>query len=155
MFREMRRFKQKLSDEKCLELLKTQPRGVLSMNGLNGYPYGIPMNFYYEDGHLYFHCAKQGCKLESIEQDNKVSFNVIDQGVQIEGKRGLDFNSVIVFGKIRIMEDRAKAEEMCRKFGLKYFDEEQINRDMERSFGRVNLLDLEIEHMSGKTVNES
>lgn len=33
MFREMRRFKQVLSQEECIEVLKNEPRGVLSLIG--------------------------------------------------------------------------------------------------------------------------
>ena len=43
MFRKMRRFAQQISDEKCIEVLKTQPRGVLSVIGDDGYPYGIKL----------------------------------------------------------------------------------------------------------------
>ena len=44
MFRRMRRFNQQLSEEDCIAVLKTERRGVLSMIGDGGYPYGIPMN---------------------------------------------------------------------------------------------------------------
>ena len=57
MFRDMRRFMQQISDEKCVQILKEQPRGVLSMLGDDDYPYGIPLDHWYceEDGKLYFH----------------------------------------------------------------------------------------------------
>ncbi len=48
MFREMRRFKQKISDEDCFKILTEQPRGVLSMIGDDGYPYGIDHGAYYD-----------------------------------------------------------------------------------------------------------
>ena len=68
MFREMRRIKQALSQDECTEVLKNEPRGVLSLIGENGYPYGIPMDHWYceEDGKLYFHCAKEGHKLGAL-----------------------------------------------------------------------------------------
>ena len=70
MFREMRRFKQVLSQEECIEVLKNEPRGVLSLIGEDGYPYGIPMDHWYceEDGKLYFHCAKEGHKLDAVKR---------------------------------------------------------------------------------------
>ena len=42
-FREMKRQKQQLSNEECLQLLKQETRCVLSVNGDEGYPYGMPM----------------------------------------------------------------------------------------------------------------
>ena len=56
MFRKMIRSRQQLSEDACVRLLKTQLRGVLSLSGDDGYPYGLPMNHFYceEDGKLYF-----------------------------------------------------------------------------------------------------
>ena len=36
MFRPMRRFKQALSDEECIRILKTEKRGTLAVIGDNG-----------------------------------------------------------------------------------------------------------------------
>ena len=82
MFRKMRRFKQQISDEECIEVLKNAPRGVLSMIGDEGYPYGIPIDHWYceEDGRLYFHGAKEGHKIDSLMKNDKVSFVVMDEG---------------------------------------------------------------------------
>ena len=68
MFRGMRRFKQQVSEEECIRVLKEQPRGVLSMIGDDGYPYGIPLDHWYceENGRLYFHGAKEGHKIDAI-----------------------------------------------------------------------------------------
>ena len=49
MFREVRRFKQRLNRDECLEILKQTKRGVLSVNGDDGYPYGVPLNHYYDE----------------------------------------------------------------------------------------------------------
>lgn len=38
MFRGMRRFKQQISNEECIWILKEQPRGVLSVLGDDDYP---------------------------------------------------------------------------------------------------------------------
>ena len=61
MFREMLRKKQQLSQEECDEILKKELRGVLSVLGDDGYPYGMPLNHYYSDGKLYFHGGRKAC----------------------------------------------------------------------------------------------
>ena len=132
MFREMRRLKQQLPNETCLQILKNEVRGVLSVLGDDDYPYCLPINYWYceDDGKIYFHGAREGHKIDSIKKHNKVSFCVYDKGVQIEGKKGLDYNSVIVFGKIQIVEDREKTINICRNlskqfnFGDEYIEEE-------------------------------
>ena len=55
MFRELTKKKQSLSNEKIVEILCTEKRGVLSVLGDNGYPYGVPINYWYneENGKLY------------------------------------------------------------------------------------------------------
>ena len=62
-FRAMRRFKQQLSEDECVEILKSAPRGVIAMNGENGYPYAVTINQYFDetDGKIYFHGALQKC----------------------------------------------------------------------------------------------
>ena len=61
MFRDMRRFKQQISEEECIDILKKEPRGVLSILGDAGYPYGMPLDHWYSEaeGKIYFHCAKK------------------------------------------------------------------------------------------------
>ena len=82
MFRTMRRFKQELTREECLAVLRSQPRGVLSLLGENGYPYGLPIDYWYNetDGKLYFHGAKEGHKIDAIRACDKASFCVHDEG---------------------------------------------------------------------------
>ena len=78
MFRPMRRFKQQLTQEECVEILNNEVRGVLSVLGDDDYPYGIPIDFYYnqQENKIYFHGAKEGHKTDSIKKHNKVSFCV-------------------------------------------------------------------------------
>ncbi|MBO6054535.1 MAG: pyridoxamine 5'-phosphate oxidase family protein, partial [Oscillospiraceae bacterium] len=78
MFRELQRKKQQLPMEECIRILKEEPRGVLSVLGDDGYPYGMPMNHYYseEDGRIYFHGGRTGHKIDAIRRCNKVSFCV-------------------------------------------------------------------------------
>ena len=107
MFRAMRRFKQQVSEEECIRVLKEQPRGVLSMIGDDGYPYGIPLDHWYceEDGKLYFHGAKEGHKIDALTRCDKVSYCVMDEGFRKEGEWALNITSVVVFGRIRFVTD--------------------------------------------------
>ena len=49
MFREMRRFKQQITTEECKKVLKEEKRAAFSVIGDEGYPYTIPINFYYDE----------------------------------------------------------------------------------------------------------
>ncbi len=158
MFRPMRRIKQQISEEECIRILQEEKRGILSMHGEDGYPYGIPMNHWYspEDGKLYFHGAKTGHKIDAIGKDNRVSYCVHDAGYRKEGEWALNISSVVVFGRITLVTDAEKAREigihLCRKFTD---DEEYIQKELRNSLPRVQCLELTIDHMTGKLVNES
>ena len=155
MFREMRRFKQQLPEEECIEILKTQPRGVLAVLGDEGYPYTVPMDFVYDDGKLYFHCAKEGHKLDAVRAYEKVSFCVLDEGRQEENDWWYHFRSVIVFGKMRVLEDRDEILEKVHMLGAKHFPSEEYNQEEIRQSGaRVACMELTIEYMTGKKVRE-
>lgn len=158
MFREMRRFKQQISEEECVRILREQPRGVLSMIGDDGYPYGIPLDHWYseEDNKLYFHCAKVGHKIDAIAACDKVSYCVIDEGFRRDGEWALNIKSVVIFGRMRIVEDEEKKREICANLVRKFTDDEAyLQKELASAFGRVNCLELAIEHMTGKLVNES
>lgn len=158
MFRDMRRFKQQISDAECIEILKKEPRGVLSVLGDDGYPYGIPMDHWYLEayGKLYFHCAKEGHKLDAIKKCDKVSYCVIDQGYRKEGEWALNINSVVVFGRMHTVDDEDKKREICTNLVKKFSDDEEyLQKELTNAFPRVCCLELAIEHMTGKLVNES
>jgi nitroimidazol reductase NimA-like FMN-containing flavoprotein (pyridoxamine 5'-phosphate oxidase superfamily) len=158
MFREMVRKKQQLSQEESLELLKKSPRGILSVLGDNGYPYGVPIDHWYneDDGKIYFHCGNVGHRLESLQKDNKVSFCVYDKGFCKDGEWALNFKSVIVFGKIEIVEDFKTISEITTKLSHKFTqDDSYIKKEIEQSLHRTLLLVLSIEHICGKKVVEA
>ena len=158
MFRTMRRCKQQLSVDECKAILRAETRGVLSMLGKDGYPYGIPMNHWYctETGKLYFHGAKEGLKIELLRNHEKVCFTVFEKGTQKEGDWALVVRSVVVFGKMSFVEDEETAKrvctELCRKFTN---DEDYIRRELETSLQHVLCLELSPDHIVGKRVTES
>ena len=154
----MRRIQQQISNEECIRILKEEPRGVLSVIGDNGYPYGIPLDHWYEeaDGKLYFHGAKEGHKLDAIEKCDKVSYCVYDKGFRKEGEWALNINSVVIFGRIKLVDDEDKTREICTKLCRKFTDDEEyLQKELVHALPRVQCLELTIEHMTGKLVNES
>lgn len=158
MFRKMRRFKQQLETQECMEILKNQPRGVLSVIGDDGYPYGIPMNHWYceEDGRLYFHGAKEGHKLDAVSACDKVSYCVYDEGYRKDGEWALNIRSVVVFGRMSVVRDEEKVRTICSNLCRKFTDDQEyLEGEFKNSLPRVCCLELAPEHMTGKLVNES
>lgn len=77
MFREIRRKDRILDNELAIRLLEEAEYGFLAMSGINGYGYGIPINYVKEGDSIYFHCAPEGYKLECLRENPKVSFTVV------------------------------------------------------------------------------
>ena len=158
MFRKMRRFNQQISDSECIEILKNTKRGVLSLIGDDGYPYGFPIDHWYceDDGKIYFHGAKEGHKIDSIKACGKASYCVYDEGYRKEGDWALNIKSVITFGRISLVEDEEKAREICTALVRKFTDDEEyLEKELKNALPRVQCLEFEPEHMTGKLVNES
>ncbi len=158
MFREITRFKQALPKDECIEILKTELRGVLAVQGDDGYPYALPINHYYneEDRRIYFHSGPKGHKIDALMKDPKASFCVYDRGFKREGEWALNIRSVIVFGRVEIIEDRDKIIEISRLLSLKFTDDEAyINYEIAKSGARTFMFALVPEHITGKLVKES
>lgn len=158
MFREVARAKQRLSGEECVDILKQELRGVLSVLGDDGYPYGVPVNHFYceEDGKIYFHSGRTGHKMDAIQNHDKASLCVCDQGTHRDGEWALHFRSVIVFGRVSVVEDREKVLDICRKLSLKFTsDTAYIEKEIAQAGARTACFVLTPEHITGKAVTES
>ncbi len=158
MFRKMRRSTQALSREEIVDLLKNETRGVLSVQGDDGYPYGFPINHFYDEetGQLYFHGAAFGHHIDAIKRDPKVSFCVYGQDFVREGEWAKNVKSVVIFGKAEIVDDLSEVIRICRKICGKFpcppgYVEEEIDKDA----GRTMCIVLTIEDINGKLVNEA
>lgn len=154
-FRKMRRHGQQLKRDECEHILRTARRGVLAVQGDDGYPYAIPLNFVYDNGSIYFHCATSGHKIDAITACDKCSFCVMDEGVPEPDDWWYHVRSVVAFGRICRMTDDAAIVDALRKLGAKYFPQGyDIEGDIQKNLARVAVLQLSVEHMTGKHVRE-
>lgn len=155
MFRKMRRHKQEIPEEECVEILKNESRGVLALLGDYEYPYALPMSHVYVDGKIYFHGAKEGHKNDAVKNSSKVSYCVMDRGVKQKDSWWYTFKSVIVFGKIRILTDDDEKIDKLTYLGNKFFPTpEETEDEISRLLDKTEVFEITIEHISGKIVRE-
>lgn len=157
MFREMRRKKQALPKEDCAAILNRGMSGVLALAGDDDYPYAVPISYVYDGERLYFHCAKSGHKLDAIFRNPKASFCVIDKDEIVPEEYTTYFRSVIVFGKIRILEDDGEKRSAIEKLALKYAPDDTIENRQEaidKEWKPLCTLEMVPEHISGKEAIE-
>ncbi len=156
MFRPMRRIGQALSAQEMDRVLARAMRGVLAVHGEDGYPYAFPMDFLYLDGKLYFHCAKVDHKLDALAADSRASFCGMDEGYRREGGWALNIKSVVVFGRVSKVDDPGRTADIARRLGLKYHPTpESVEVELEKALDRVLILEMTVDHKTGKLVNES
>ena len=134
---EMRRKDRMLNEDQTLDILNRSEYGILSTIGVDNVPYGVPMNFVYEDGVIYFHCAKAvGYKVSNIIHNSNACFTVINDVCLQPKTFSTKYSSAIVFGKVSIVEDEdekkkgiEQAEYLYKKL---YYDNRLDN--MKRAF---------------------
>lgn len=150
-FRPMRRKDRELSPSEAEELLKTGEYGVLSTAGEDGYPYGVPVNYVFLDGVLYFHCAAEGEKLDALARCGRVSFCVVGETDLMPEKFSTRYESVIAFGTA----DEAAGEEkrealmgLIRKYSPGYL--EKGKEYVGRAFDDVKIIRIRVDHLTGK-----
>ena len=157
MFREVRRSKQALTREECLAVLERGTHGVLALAGDDGYPYAVPLSYDWREGKLFFHCAKAGHKLDAIARCPKASFCVVDQDLVVPEEYTSYFRSVIAFGRVRVLEEEGEKRAAIDALARRYFPgDTQENRDtyIAREWAGVALLELTVEHLTGKQATE-
>lgn len=157
MFREMRRKKQRLSKEECDRILYNGTSGVLALHGDDGYPYAVPVSYVYDGEKLLFHSAKNGHKIDAIIKNAAASFCVIDQDQIVPEEYTTYFRSIIAFGKIRILEDNAEKRSAIEKLAVKYAPDdtaENRNNAIDREWKLLCMMEMEIEHLTGKQAIE-
>lgn len=157
MFREMRRKKQKLSKEECDRILYNGTSGVLALHGDDGYPYAVPVSYVYNGEKLLFHSAKNGHKIDAIIKNAAASFCVIDQDQIVPEEYTTYFRSIIAFGRIRILEDATEKRSAIEKLAVKYAPDdtaENRNNAIDREWKLLCMMEMEIEHLTGKQAIE-
>ena len=158
MFRKMRRSPQALSHEDMIDLLKNETRGVMSVQGDDGYPYGFPINHYFDEeaNKIYIHGADFGHRVDAVKRDPKVSYCVFGGEFQKEGDWAKYVKSVIIFGKAELIEDQAEiiriSRLLCDKFPC---PQEYVDSEIAKDAPRTLVIAISIEDMNGKLVHEA
>lgn len=116
-------------------------------------PYITVMSYGYSDNSLFFHCAKEGRKLDIIAENNNVCFEITDSINQISGEKACDFSvsfrTLIGYGKIEYVTDvdakRQALNILMQHHSIKDkwdYDEKMVNA--------VKIMVLKIESITGK-----
>ena len=158
MFRTVRKTAHEIRVEDAKKLLRESRRGVLAVNGDDGYPYAVPINYLYDEETqvIIFHGSKVGHKVDALKRSDKVCFTVYgNETVETDEAWAPFLESAVVFGRCHLVADRGESDALCRKFAMKYYPTEKMVDDEVATSGKaVRMFRLQIEHISGKKVQE-
>lgn len=150
----VRRQDRLLDEKKAYELLKKGEYGILSLIDPEGNPYGIPINYVWdENGHIYFHCAPTGKKLSCISAHADVSFCIIGRTNVVPNKFTTGYESIIIKSRARTaLPDEEKKHAL--KLLLEKYAPDNIETGLtyaEKSFHRTEIIRLDLQEFSGKS----
>lgn len=152
MNREMYKKERQMSSEATAAIFSKGNHGTLAVNGDDGYPYAVPVNYVYDGGKIYIHSAKYGYKIDAVKRDDKVCFSAILNSKVQQDKFTAAFQSVIAFGKISFVEDEAVKKRILEQFIYKMSPEfvEGGMKFVNAAFGKTALLCIDVEEIKGK-----
>lgn len=153
MFRNMRRAEKAVDIIKAEELLRSENYGVLSVIGDDGFPYGVPVNFVYDEGKIYFHSTSGSShKLDAIRKNEKVSFTVVLEHDMKPELLDTMYTSVIAFGRARVLVSKEERKEAVRSLlvGLAPAKVPQTDKIIQAEEGLFEMVEISVEHISGK-----
>ena len=158
MFKPIRKKINEIDRNAAEALLQSNRRGIIAMNGDDGYPYAIPINYYYdkETQKIYFHGAKAGHKVDALTTSDKICFTVYGNETIDDAEPWAPYvQSAVVFGRCRLIEGGPESIGRLKEFAMKYYPDETLADEQITRNGRATqMFEITIEHMSGKQVQE-
>lgn len=157
MFKNMRKFKNEINQAEVKKLLTNSRRGNLAMNGDDGYPYAIPVNYFYDEAEekIFFHGAKVGYKVDCLKSSGKVCFTVLGSEIVREEAWAPYMQSVVIFGRCQLIDDKQTAMKRLKDFAMKYYPKEDMVLDEIKASGKATqMFEIDVEYMTGKEVQE-
>ena len=150
---DVRRQDRLLDEEQAAALLRRAEWGILSMCDAGGAPYGIPVNYVWdEDSALYIHCAPEGRKLRCLDQEPKVSFCIVGNVNLLPSKFTTEYESIVLTGvAVRHLDEQERRHALELLLDKLSPDDKQVGmKYAEGSFHRVEIIRLDITSWSGK-----
>ena len=150
MKRDMRRKDRQLAEAEIQKILADNKYGVLSIVTKEGYPYGVPLSYAYEDGKIYFHKSNEsGLLKDNIAGEVKACFTVVGETELLPEKFSTRYESVIAFGTIKESEDKvAVLVKLVKSLSPDFIEKGQ--KYAEASLHEVAVYEFEVEQVTGK-----
>ena len=148
--RKMRRSDRATTIEKAWDILEQAEYMTLSMTGADGTPYGVTLSFARVGESLYFHCADEGYKLESLRKNPAVCVNAVYQQHTKAEEFTVSFESAVAFGTACEVTEQAEKERGLLAICSKYAPENPGAAAYVAQYPQVSVWRIDISDLSGK-----
>ncbi|MCZ6731691.1 MAG: pyridoxamine 5'-phosphate oxidase family protein [Gammaproteobacteria bacterium] len=153
----VRRADKLMSEKRTREMMAQAYSGRWATVGTDGWPYIVPLLYVWMNNEVWVHNTRvRGHLCANVDKGAKVCFEVDDPGEifpygRFECDTSVAYRSAVVFGEIRIVEDRGEKKTFFDVFMKKYGDP-----DWDRPKGffprldQVTVYAITVERMTGK-----
>lgn len=155
----MRRKDKEISDIKEIKNIIKEADFCNVAMSRNNIPYVLPMNFGFDEESIYLHSANEGLKIDYLKSNPLVCIGIVQNGkikkMPDVCKTGMNYSSVIIFGKIKFISDNCEKEKALRIIVNHYFGnipgfvERELKFD-QSVLEKLIILKVKIEKISGK-----
>ena len=143
-----------LTEAEIRDFLSKVPVGRLGTLNEDGYPYIVPVHFYYEQGHIFIHGLKQGQKIENLKKRQEVCFETDEMFAIIPDENVCDtntsYNSVIALGEASVIEDESEKTDVLNKIVRKYTPHLEGHEFQPGLYKATGIIDIKLEKITGK-----
>jgi nitroimidazol reductase NimA-like FMN-containing flavoprotein (pyridoxamine 5'-phosphate oxidase superfamily) len=146
----MRRNDRATSPEKAWEILENAEYMTLSMMGAEGVPYGVTLSFARVENALYFHCANEGYKLDSLRKNPAVCVNAVRQQRTKAEEFTVAFESAVAFGTACEVTEQSEKEQGLLAICKKYAPENPGAAAYIAQYPQVSVWRIDVSDISGK-----
>lgn len=115
-------------------------------------PYVVPLNFGYDKESLYFHCAREGRKIDIIRRNPPVCFSFVPDHRVVPSETSCGwttkYRSVTGFGTASLVDDRKSKVEALGIIMEQYSGDKVQFED--NAVDKVLIIRVDVESMTGK-----
>jgi nitroimidazol reductase NimA-like FMN-containing flavoprotein (pyridoxamine 5'-phosphate oxidase superfamily) len=154
---QVRRTDKLMSDERVREMISRGYSGRLATVGPEGWPYIVPLLYVWIDGEIWVHNTRERGHLRAnVDHEPRVCFELDDAGKvfpygRYECDTSVAYRSVVVFGRIRVAEDRQQKQAFFDALMGKYGNPGWSRpKNFFPRLDQVTVYAIAIERMTGK-----
>ncbi len=148
----MRRIDREMDRDFALMVADKCEYANLAMASPEGEPYCVPVSIARDGDTIYFHCAKEGRKIDILRANPSVCISCVGDTLRATDKFTTEFESAIIFGTASEVTDDAQKVHALRLICERHTPSNmhEFETAIERSLPRTAVWKIQIAEITGK-----